>query len=283
MTPPPFPAPAWDASPGEPRPPRVRRSIVPCGGRGTRMRAIAGDRPKELLPVGGMPLVEHAARECAASGIDELLVIVAPGKDAIGDHLAPLAGAPGMPRRIAFVEQRDARGLADAIRLGRAFADGAPVAVVLPDNLFVGDAPGVAQVADAYARTGRHVVAVAEVRAEDAARRGATSALRGTVDGDLFEIAHLPDKGASDARFDTGGAPSAFTGVGRYVLRPDAFDAIDAVERALPPGAELDDVPLLQALLARGTLVGRVMRGRFLDAGLPAGYAEARAALGDGG
>lgn len=278
---PPAPTP-WNATPGHPGPPPVRRAIVPCGGRGTRMRAVAGDAPKELLPVGGIPLVEHVARECAAAAIDELLVIVAPGKDAIADHLAPLAGAAGMPRRIAFIEQPDARGLADAVRLGRAFADEAPVVVALPDNLFVGAAPGVAQVADAYARSGMHVVAVAEIRAVDAARRGATSALRGTVDGDLFAIAHLPSKGGRDARFDTGGAPSAFTGVGRYVLRPDAFDAIDAVERTLAPGAELDDVPVLQRLLAQGTLIGRVMRGRFLDAGLPEGYAEACAAFGDG-
>ena len=79
-----------------------------------------------------------------------------------------------------------------------------------------------------------------------------------------------------------GGAASAFTGVGRYVFRPDVFDVIDEAERALAPGAELDDVPVLQRLLARGALVGRRMRGRFLDAGLPAGYAEAQAALGPG-
>ncbi len=267
-----------DAAPG-PLPRLVRRAILPCGGQGTRMRALTGGQPKEMLPVGGMPLVEHAARECAASGIDELLVIVAPGKDAIAAHLAPLAGSPGMPRRVSFLEQPVARGLADAIRLGRAFAADAPVAVALPDNLFVDDAPGVAQVADAYARTGRHVVAVVEITSEEAARRGPTAVLPGTRDGELFEIAHIPDKGERGRTFDTGGAPSAFTGVGRYVFRPDVFDVIDAAERALPADAELDDVPVMQRLLAAGQLVGRRMRGRFLDAGLPDGYAEAKARL----
>ncbi|MGZ8457558.1 MAG: sugar phosphate nucleotidyltransferase [Gemmatirosa sp.] len=267
-----------DAAPA-PVPQRVQRAIVPCGGRGTRMRALTGGAPKEMLPVGGVPLVEHVARECAASGVDELLVIVAPGKDAIAAHLAPLAGSPGMPRRISFLEQPDARGLADAIRLGRAFAGEAPVAVALPDNLFVGDAPGVAQVAATFARTGRHVVAVVEITREEAARRGPTAVLPGTRDGDHFEIAQIPDKGARGATFDTRGAHAAHTGVGRYVFRPDVFDAIDAVERALPATQELDDVPVLQHLLARGQLVGHCMRGRFLDAGLPDGYAEARAYL----
>ena len=272
----------WDdASPGLP-PRLIRRAIVPCGGRGTRMRAVTGGAPKEMLPVAGVPLVEHVARECGASGIDELLVIVAPGKEAIMAHLAPLAGAPGMPRRLSFVEQTDARGLADAIRLGRAFADGGPVAVALPDNLFVGDRPGVAQVAEAYAHTAQHVVAVVEIRAEEAARRGPTGVLPGTLDGDLFAIARVPDKMERGDTFDTGGAPSAITAVGRYVFRPDVFDVIDEVERSLAPGAELDDVPVLQRLLAARALVGRRLRGRFLDAGLPAGYAETQAALTDG-
>jgi UTP--glucose-1-phosphate uridylyltransferase len=270
----------WDdATPGA-SPRLVRRAIIPCGGRGTRMRALTGGAPKELLPVGGMPLVEHVARECGASGIDELLVVVAPGKEAITAHLAPLAGASGMPRRIAFVEQADARGLADAIRLGRTFADDGPIAVALPDNLFVGDAPGVAQVAETYARTARHVVAVVEIRADEAARRGATSALPGTADGDLFAIARIPDKGARGDRFDTGGAASAHTAVGRYVFLPSVFDVIDRTERELPAGVELDDVPVLQRLHAADALVGRRMRGRFLDAGLPAGYAESQEAFG---
>jgi hypothetical protein len=54
------------------------------------------------------------------------------------------------------------------------------------------------------------------------------------------------------------------------------------VDRALPSGAELDDVPVLQRMLAGGRLVGRRMRGRFLDLGLPEGFAEADRVLRSG-
>lgn len=239
------------------------------------MLALTGGAPKELLPIGGVPVLEWVARECAASGVAELLVVVAPGKEAIERHLAPLAGAPGMPARIAFVSQREPRGLADAIRLGRDFAAGEPLVVALPDNLFVGDAPAVAQLAETFARTGTNVVAVAEVSAEVAGRRGATAAVPGTLVGDEFHIERIPDKGARAGTFDTGGARSAFTHVGRYVFTADVWPVIDAAERALAPGQELDDVPVLQRLLAAGRLVGRRIRGRFLDVGLPAGYEEA--------
>jgi UTP-glucose-1-phosphate uridylyltransferase len=61
------------------------------------------------------------------------------------------------------------------------------------------------------------------------------------------------------------------------VFTADAFDAIDAVERTLPEGAELDDVPVMQRLLSSGKLTGRRMEGRFFDVGLVSGYMEATA------
>jgi UTP-glucose-1-phosphate uridylyltransferase len=245
------------------------------------MLSLTRGAPKELIPIAGVPVVEWVARECAASGVRELLVVIAPGKEAIVEHLQPLAGTGGMPERIAFAVQRDARGLADAIRIGREFVERAPLAVALPDNLFIGDDPGVAQVAESYGRTQKNVVAVFEIFADEAARRGPTSVFPGRLAGDEFLIERIPDKGARTATFDTGGAPSAFTGVGRYVFEPEVFDTIDEVERALKPGEELDDIPVMQRLLARGRLVGRRIRGRFLDVGLPQGYAEANELLAD--
>jgi UTP--glucose-1-phosphate uridylyltransferase len=258
----------------------VRHALIPCGGRGTRMQAVTHGAPKELLPIAGVPLIEWIARECAASGTIELLVVTAPGKQAIRERLAPHAGTPGFPVHIEFVEQPAPRGLADAIRLGRAFAGGAPLAVALPDNLFVGDAPGLSQVVETYYRTGLNVVAVVDVRRADAGRRGATAIYPGTAHGDEFQITSIPDKGPRHATFDTGDAASAVTGVGRYLFTDEVWSVIDAVERTLPPEAEVDDIPVLQQLLAAHRLIGRRMRGQFLDVGLPAGYAEAARLIG---
>ena len=262
--------------------PIVTKALVPCGGKGTRMLALTGGRAKELLPVGGVPVLGRVLAECAASGVSDVLVVVAPGKDDLVDYAASLAGRRGFPARIAFAEQREARGLADAIRLGRAHAGAEPLAVALPDNLFLADEPALAQVIATHRATGGSVVAVVEILAAEADRRGPTSSVPGTLEGDEFRIARVPDKGARGRTFDTGGATSAFTAVGRYVFTPDAFDVIDDVERSLAPGAELDDIPVLQGLLARGRLTGRRVRGRFLDVGLPQGYAEADALLAGG-
>ena len=119
------------------------------------------------------------------------------------------------------------------------------------------------------------MVAVVEIFLEEASRRGATPVYPGRLSGDEFHIERIPNKGMSTTTFDSGGRPSAFTGVGRYVFLPNVFDVIDAVEHTLAPGAELDDIPVLQQLLACHTLIGRRIHGRFLDVGLPSGYAEA--------
>jgi len=175
--------------------------------------------------------------------------------------------------------QREARGLADAMRLGREFAESGSIAVALPDNLFDGAMPGLAEVLETYVATGTSTVAVAEIAAADAARRGATAAYPGTLDGDVYRLSAVPEKRAHDGAFDTGGRASAFTAVGRYAFTGELWEAIERADAARAADAELDDVPVLRDLFARGRLVGRRMRGRFLDVGVPDGWREADALL----
>jgi UTP--glucose-1-phosphate uridylyltransferase len=229
------------------------------------MRAIAGDGPKELVPVAGRPAIDWVLRECTESGIDEILVVSAPGKDALVEHLA------GFPH-VEIAIQSKPRGLADAIRLGRGFAADQPLAIALPDNIFIGPRTALAQVIDGHWAAETNIVAIVEISAREAARRGATAALDGVRDGSVYRISHISDKGAK-------GTTSAYTAVGRFVFLPDALAAIDIVEKSIPAGAELDDVPLMQWLLARNALQGRVIDGQFLDVGLPSGYEEANALL----
>ena len=243
------------------------------------MRALTGGAAKELIPVAGVPALEWVARECAESGIDEVLIVISPGKHDIEEHVRDLGGAPGMPRAFRVAVQQEPRGLADAIRIGRDFAGDDPLAVALPDNIFIGDRPGLAQVIDAFRAHEMSAVAMVEIDAAEASRRGATPVYSGRLDGDDYHITHIPSKGAKSATFDPGSAGVAFTGVGRYAFTPELWPVIDEVERTLQPGAELDDLPVMQTLLARGRLIGRRIRGRFLDVGLPAGYEEANAIL----
>jgi UTP-glucose-1-phosphate uridylyltransferase len=252
----------------------VNRALIPCGGTGSRMHSITGGSSKELLEVGGVSLVERVAIECGMSGIEELLIVLAPSKMEIASRLRSSALAAQFPPHIEFAVQQKLAGLADAMRMGREFASNEPLAVALPDNLFP-DTIALMQVVDCFVTGGVTSVGMVEIAARDAAMMGSTPVYEGTVDGNDFRISRIPSKGEHRGRFDTRGAASAYTGVGRWVLHPEVFDLIDQVEQELSESTELDDIPVMQRLVAAGRLTGRIITGRFLDTGLPEGFREA--------
>lgn len=259
---------------------RLAKALIPCGGKGTRMSSLTNGAAKELLPVAGVPLVIRVMEECAASGVRDVLIVSAPGKNDLNETVRAAAGSPRMPARVHVVTQENPRGLADAIRLGSDFVGGDTFGVALPDNLFLGDEPALSQLCAVHERTGKNVVAIVELTAANRARYGPTAIYPGYLNGDEYVIESIPNKGPRGATFDLRGATSAFTGVGRYVFLPEVFDTIDGVEANLPNSQELDDIPVLQILLEGGGLAGCRIRGDFLDLGLPTGYREADARLG---
>jgi UTP--glucose-1-phosphate uridylyltransferase len=259
--------------------PEVKRAIIPCGGKGTRMASLTGGRAKELMPLAGRPQLLWVLAECAASGISDVLVVASPNKHDLIDVARGAAGKPDMPARIESVIQREPRGLADAIRHGHAFTAGEPFGVALPDNVFVADVPALRQVVQSHQQTKKNVVGVVELFPQDAERAGPTAIYRGHVDHDLYIIDDIPPKGSHGATFDLEGAPSGFTGIGRYVFLPEFFATTDEIEKKLPGNAEVDDVPVMRLLLERNRLVGRRIVGKFFDVGLPVGYQEANERL----
>ena len=252
-------------------------AVIPCGGRGTRIAALARGLPKELLPVAGKPLLQWTLEEAAAAGLTRVVVISSPDKaPALQGHLT--AGSPaGLTATIVL--QPEPHGLGDAITCARAVTGGDDLAVLLPDNLFT-RGPAILPVLDARRRTGRAAVLLAEIRAQDAATKGATGRVRCRARPDgLLDIEDLADKGAKGARFDPGDAPSALTAIGRMAFGPDIFDLLEDIRGSQPPGADLDDVPAVQRLARGGRLVGVLAAGPFYDVGVPEGYADALARL----
>ena len=249
-------------------------AVIPCGGRGTRMACVAGALPKELLPVAGKPLLQWTLEEAAAAGIEYAVVVTSPDKPQIAEFLT--ARPPATEREsfrdrltTSLVVQPSPRGLGDAIACARAAAGGDDVAVLLPDNLF--DRSAIAPVLGARRRTGLACVLIAEVPAGAVGRGAAGQArCRPRSDG-LWDVLAISAKAPTQ--------PSTLTPIGRWVFGPDVFDRFEHLRARLAPGAELDDVPLLQELATEGRLVGVPLAGAFFDVGLPDGYRDALAAL----
>ena len=248
-------------------------AVIPCGGRGTRLYPISRWIPKELLPVRLVPLLYWTLDEAVAAGLRRAIIVTNPDKPLVeaAAREYPRAGAGGLA--LEFVPQDRPAGLGDALLRARPLLQGAPFIVMLPDNLFAGPSP-TAAVLDTWRRARMATVLLTKIAAADAGAAGATGRVRvkPRPDGTLLVTA-LAAKG--EGRFDTAGATVAATAIGRFSFDGDVFEEFEAVARTLAPGAELDDVPVLQRLAARGALAGVWNPARFYDVGVPEGYRQA--------
>ena len=238
-------------------------AVIPCGGRGTRLAARYPHTPKELLPVAGQPLLQWTLEEAAAAGLERVVVVTSPTKPQIGKFLSD---CPTVRLSVTLVVQPEPRGLGDAVTCARDLVGANDVAVLLPDNLFA-KGPAIAPVLAARRATGLAAVLLAEL--PPAAGTTGRATARQRADG-LLQVEAVADKGTATGRL----AP-----VGRMVFGPDVFERWERLRAGLAPGAELDDVPLLQTLAAEGRLIGVPLDGPFYDAGVPEGYTAALAAL----
>jgi UTP--glucose-1-phosphate uridylyltransferase len=248
-------------------------AVIPCGGRGTRLHPITRWLPKEILPVGLRPILYWTLDEAADAGLLRAIIVTNPHKPLLEAAARTYEG----PLELEFVPQDHPRGLGDALLRARDQLAGSPFLALLPDNLFQGPNPSAA-VAASFRATGLATVLLAEVAREDGNARGPTgrATVRETDDGAL-RVTDVADKGTG--RFDTAGASAAMTPIGRMAFAAAILDEFEEVGRGLPPGVELDDVPVLQRLARRGALAGVISRAAFFDVGLPEGYRDAVSAF----
>lgn len=262
----------------------VRKAIIPAAGLGTRVRAIAGDLPKELLTVAAKPLIVHAIEGLAASGVRQIGVVISSAKESIRqfllgeppEFLAPLLDAHLRVLlracEFSFFLQPSPGGLADAVSLCRDFIGDEPFALVMPDNIMLDGLPVVSQMIPFFSREPQDMVGAIRLQPEEASRFGNVGILETeAIPGEnhrLLRVSHFSDKTGDPLSIPAG--TSVLKNFAGSIFLPHFFDYIEQCR----PQAEgdLDGVPVIQAMIREKGLLAVVLGGNGFDVGSPAGY-----------
>ena len=272
-------------------PTRVRKAVFPVAGLGTRFLPATKASPKEMLPVVDKPLIQYAVEEAYEAGIRDMVFVTGRSKRAIEDHFDTAyelenelenAGKREMlalVRSIApddmnclFVRQPRSLGLGHAVLCAEPLVGNEPFAVILADDLMVGDngGPGVmAQMTAAFAKQGRSLLAVQEVPLEHTKRYGIVKGE--SAGGALIRVDEIVEKPAPEK------APSRMGVAGRYVLTPRIFEEIRNQPQGV--GGEIQLTDAIARLMQHETVYAYQYAGKRYDCGSKEGFLEATVEL----
>ena len=224
----------------------VRKVVFPVAGLGTRFLPATKAMPKEMLPVVDKPLIQYAVEEAAKAGVTDMIFITGRYKRSIEDHFdkSPelendliAKGKTALldlvhsitPAGVNFIyiRQPEPLGLGHAVLCARPVVGDEPFGVILADDLIYSTERSVlGQLIDARAaQGGGNVLAVQNVPHEDTSKYGIVG-----VDNEELTtscVRNIVEKP------DPKDAPSDLAVIGRYVLEPEIFKALECVERGV--------------------------------------------------
>ena len=268
----------------------IRTAVFPVAGLGTRFLPATKATPKELLPVIDTPLIQFAIDEAREAGITRLVFVNHPSKRAIeeyvrqdarldrtlrarGKHgLADTLGelALGTDVEVVFTHQEEPLGLGHAVLCACKHVGNEPFAVILPDDLILGDPGCLTEIIEAHrAAGGGHVVATMEVEPEATSSYGVLDPL--STLGRMIPARGIVEKPAPDV------APSRHAVVGRYVLDSSIFE--DLAAQGPGAGGEIQLTDAIARGIDRVGLTGFRFSGTRYDCGSKAGMLAATLAV----
>ncbi len=264
---------------------KVTKAVIPAAGFGTRMLPFTKAVPKELIPLVDTPVLQYVVEEAVASGVEEILMIISDGKEAVKNHFSPAADLEKRLREsgkdqllesmtaingladIHYVYQSELNGLGGAVALAEDFAGDDPFFVLLGDTVMDSavSAPVCSQLAVLYEKFGDPVIALTEVPLEKVSSYGIASG-RNIARGEwlLDDLVEKPDVSA---------APSRLAVSARYLLTPDIFPEL----RDTLPGKnnEIQLTDAIRSLMAKRNFYGCQIAGKRYDLGSISGFVAA--------
>ena len=262
---------------------KVRKAVIPAAGFGTRFLPATKTIPKVMIPVYDRPSIHYVVEEAVSSGIEEIVIVVSSTQETVGRYfnrsieledmleqnseevlLKQMRNISDMAK-VKCVYQAERRGLGHAVLTARPLIGLEPFAVLLPDDLIWNNVPTIGSMQEIFSEYRSSVIAVKQVSNELISGLGIIE--YNSIDNTLCKVVGMVEKPSLEE------APSNLAIIGRYILTPEIFDAIDNVG----PGA-LGEIQLTDAivkLLTSQDVYGYRFPGVNFDVGTPAGLLKA--------
>ncbi len=260
---------------------KIRKAVFPAAGLGTRFLPATKASPKEMLPLVDKPLIQYSVEEAVDSGVDSILIVTGREKTSIEnhfdisyelEHILQEKGKDEMFREIRkisniahvnYTRQKQALGLGHAILQAEDFVGNEPFAVLLADDVVDAPTPALRQLIDVYEKYDAPVIATMQVEGEAISRFGVIDTEE-TDDPNVFKIKDMVEK----PKFED--APSDLAIIGRYILTPDIFAAIENTRKGA--GGEIQITDAMRDLLEKRDFYAVKLEGTRHDAGDKLGF-----------
>lgn len=266
----------------------IRKAVIPAAGIGSRLLPLTKAIPKEMLPVGDKPVIEHTVRELVNSGITDITIVVSGGKSLIQEHFRPNSSLVEQLRadgkdayadavqevgelshrgHITYLDQHGPYGNGTPVlNAARSLGD-EPVLVLWPDDVFVAEVPRAQQLIRAYEKTSSPVLALMPMPPEQSRRYG-VPVVKEDLDDGLLRITGLIEKPEPED------AQSSFAAIGGYVLTPGVIDELrEQTKRWYEHRTgEVYLTDAINAYAKSRAVYGQVIQGSWYDTGNPADY-----------
>lgn len=257
------------------------KAVITAAGYGTRFLPFTKSVPKEMLPIINRPSIEYVVREAVMAGCDDIIIIVGRNKDAIINHFdkndemeyilekngdfksVKIIRDISNLANIHYIRQKEALGLGHAILCAQKHIGNEPFAVLLGDDVVRGKTPCVKQLLDQYEKTYSTTLAIESVPIEETKRYGV---IKGELcDDGLYEVRDLIEKPQTFI--------SSLAMIGRYILTPEIFNAIEKTKPGYNNEIQLTDA--LKLLLNEQPIYAYKFEGRRHDVGTFGGLLKA--------
>ncbi len=268
----------------------IKKAVFPIAGLGTRFLPATKASAKEMLPVVDKPLIQYAVEEAYAAGIRQMIFVTGRTKRSVEDHfdtayeLETELEAAGKKELLAlarsispadmscvYVRQPRALGLGHAVLCAADLVGNEAFAVLLADDLMVGQPPVMAQMVKQYEHWRASLLAVQDVPREHTKRYGIVSGQE--VQTDVVDLTGIIEKPAPDV------APTTLAVAGRYILTPGIFAELQSLPRGV--GGEIQLTDGIANLLRREKVFAYRYQGVRYDCGSKLGFLQATVDLGE--